>query len=212
MTGQKTGITPHETKSVWCVTTKLGSWTMKQGVTPVLTGNSAYASIYGAGPDKFALMTGMVDGFGDPDIAQAQAFLKSMDDMYPGPGRFTKAVIKQGNKRFREEGAAYVRSPLTGRRVVAEPGRFYALVNYIIQMMAGEILKMKIVEADAAGLGQYMVMPVHDEIDLDVPTADLPGVVDTLHEVFNDSDLLTVPVTASVETGPNWGEVKEWTG
>jgi DNA polymerase-1 len=80
-------------------------------------------------------------------------------------------------------------------------------VNYDIQGTAGEILKMKIVEADQAGLGPYMTIPVHDEIDFDIPNDELDDVMRTIHLVMNDDKLLTVPITSSIETGQRWGEV-----
>jgi DNA polymerase-1 len=169
--------------------------------------NAAYADIYGAGPDKFAVTANIMlpDGI-TPDVDTARAFMRRMHDLYPGPPAFSKKVMNAGNQRYRDEGVAYVRSPLTGRRLVADRGKFYALVNYLIQGMAGELLKMKILEADAAGLGQYMVLAVHDEVDFDVPTGQVDEVVATLREIFNDDDVLSVPVSAGIETGPSWGE------
>jgi DNA polymerase I len=172
--------------------------------------NAAYADIYGAGPEKFAITAGMLNGWGDPDVDAAREFLSQMHEKFPGPPRFSRKVIQQANVRFKTEGQAYVRSPLTGRKLVADPGKFYALVNYLIQGMAGELLKMKIRDASAAGLDPYMVLAVHDEIDLDVPKHEADDVIDTLHEIFNDTEILApVPVSASVEMGPNWGQVKE---
>ncbi len=171
--------------------------------------NAAYADIYGAGPDKFAITAGLKTPEGEWDVEGAAGFMRKMHSKYPGPPRFTKKVIKKANDRFNREGSAYVRSPLTGRKMVADPGKFYALVNYEIQMMAGELLKMKINEADAAGLGQYMVLAVHDEIDLDVPRSEVENVTEILRDVFNDDRVISVPVTASIEVGPNWGELKE---
>jgi DNA polymerase I len=171
--------------------------------------NAAYADIYGAGPEKFAITAGLLNGFGDPDVDRARDFMINMHDTYPGPPKFSKRVIKEANVRYRNEGQAYVRSPLTGRKLVADRGKFYALVNYLIQGMAGELLKMKIVEADAAGLSQYMVLAVHDEIDLDVPVSQAENVINTLQDVFNDQEILWVPVTAGIEVGPSWGQVQD---
>jgi DNA polymerase-1 len=171
--------------------------------------NAAYADIYGAGPDKFAIMTGMVNEWGDPDVDRARQFMKDVHDLYPGPPRFAKKVMAQANARFKNEGEAYVRSPLTGRKLVADRGRFFALVNYLIQGMAGELLKMKIRDASASGLDPFMVLAVHDEIDLDVPIDQADDVIDTLNDIFNDHETLSVPITASVEVGDSWGTVKE---
>jgi DNA polymerase I len=59
---------------------------------------------------------------------------------------------------------------------------------------------------DRAGLGSYMLFPVHDEIDLEVPNHELDGVLTTLKDVVNDDRLLDVPLTWSAEVGPNWGD------
>jgi DNA polymerase-1 len=171
--------------------------------------NAAYANVYGAGPDKFAVTAGLVNGFGDPDVDRAREFMISMNKSFPGPQNFSRKVIREANIRYRNEGEAYVRSPLTGRKLVADTGKFYALVNYLIQGMAGELLKMKIVEADAAGLSQFMVLAVHDEIDLDVPVDRADEVIEILRDVFNDEKILRVPVTAGIEVGRSWGEVED---
>ena len=74
--------------------------------------------------------------------------------------------------------------------------------------MAGAILKLKIVQADQAGLGKYMLYPVHDEIDLDVPKDELPDVLEVVRTTMCDDTLLSVPITWSADIGPNWGDVK----
>jgi DNA polymerase-1 len=54
-----------------------------------------------------------------------------------------------------------------------------------------------------------MVLPVHDEIDMDVPTDELDDVMATLRDVMNDADLLTVPITATMSVGDRWGDVRD---
>ena len=69
---------------------------------------------------------------------------------------------------------------------------------------------MKIIEADAAGLGQWFVIPVHDELILDVPPEHVEEAAHVLQKVMNDSSLLTVPITASLSHGERWGSKKDW--
>lgn len=164
--------------------------------------NGGYAKIYGAGIDTFARTAGAT-------IEAAADFMNKFDALYPGVPAFTRTVERVARQRLNAEGETYVRSPLTGRKHVADQGREYALVNYLIQGMAGEILKMKIVEADAAGLDRYMIFPVHDEIDLDVPEEDVPDVLATLRDVMNDDKLLSVPITWSPAVGDRWGNAKD---
>lgn len=170
-----------------------------------LVKNGGYAKIYGAGLAKFSKTAGVTQDVG-------RAFLQRFDEMYPGGRNLAGSVERLSKERLISEGSAYVRSPITGRRHTADPGHEYALVNYMIQGMAAEIFKMKILELDAAGLGRFMVVPVHDEIMLDVPREHVPAVVNTLHKVMNDDSLLSVPISASASYGKRWGEKRDWTG
>lgn len=168
-----------------------------------LVKNGVYALMYGAGTDKFSKTAGV-------PFDEASTFMRRFGQLYPGVPTWIRQVERLAQGRFDQEGEGYVRSPLTGRRHVADAGRLYTLVNYLIQGTAGEILKLKMVEADQAGLDRFMTLPVHDEIDLDVPTDQLDDVVATLRDVMNDSRLLRVPVTASIEVGERWGSVHDY--
>jgi DNA polymerase-1 len=112
--------------------------------------------------------------------------------------------------RRNQEGDANVRSPLTNRKHVADQRRMNALVNYLIQGTAAEVLKMKGVELDNAGLGDYLVLPVHDEYIADVPEAVVRETYGTLMEIMNDDGMFTVPITASVSTGKRWGSKEDY--
>lgn len=164
--------------------------------------NGGYAKIYGAGNEKFAKTAGTSE-------ADAAEFMSDFDTNFPGIATFVRSVERVAKQRLHEEGEAYVRSPMTGRKHVADARKEYALVNYLIQGMAGEVLKMKIVEADAAGLDEFMIFPVHDEVDLDVPIDQVPQVLETLDDVMNDSSMLSVPITWTPAVGARWGDAKD---
>lgn len=170
-----------------------------------LVKNGGYAKIYGAGLVKFAATAGV-------PIDVARTFLHRFDEMYPGGRTLANTVQRIAQERGISDGQPFVRSPLTGRRQIADHGKEYALTNYMLQGMAAEIFKMKLLELDAAGLGEWMVVPVHDEIVLDVPGEHLDDVVHVLKQVMNDHNLLSVPVSASVSYGKRWGEKQAWPG
>lgn len=165
-----------------------------------LVKNGGYAKIYGAGIPKFAETAGVSE-------SDASSFMRRFDTSYPDVPRWIRSVETDARRRLEEEGEAYIRSPLTNRKHVADAGKLYVLVNYALQGMAGEIMKMKIVGLDNAGLGDYLLFPVHDEQDLSVPNEDLDDAIATLNDVMYDDKLLSVPITASVDVGPNWGDV-----
>lgn len=162
------------------------------------TKNATYARIYGAGPEKFAKTAGIA-------LEQAHAIFGRLSQVYPGIDYFFRKIINLGEQRAREEGQAYIRSPLTRRRHVADKDKVYALVNYLIQGTAAEILKQKDIELFKAGVGQYMVLNVHDEVILDVPADELDDVRHTVEGVMNDYVSFSVPLTAGSEVSYRWG-------
>lgn len=168
-----------------------------------ITKNAGYSKIYGAGIRKFAITAGVSE-------EQAREFLHRFDTLYPGVKRFQDEIINLAMKRKTETGDAFARSPMTGRRFVADSGKEYALVNFIVQGTAAEILKMKLLELDAAGLGEFMMAPVHDEVICDVPPDRVDEVARTLHVTMNDSKLLNVPLEAAVSTGTSWGSKSDY--
>lgn len=167
-----------------------------------LVKNGGYAKIYGAGIPKFAETANV-------DEPTAYAFMQRFDATFPDVPRWIRQVERDALERLNDEGEAYVRSPLTNRKHVADAGKLYVLVNYVCQGTAGEIMKRKIVELDQAGLGPHMLFPVHDEQDLSVPRDDLDDVKQVVRDVMHDDELLSVPIAASIDCGPNWGDVSD---
>ncbi len=176
---------------------------IKQDPRRQVTKNAGYATIYGAGIEKFAITAGV-------SIEQARLVRTRWDQLYPGTHKFQNDIINLAISRRELEGLPYVRCPITGRKQVADPGKEYALVNYLIQGAAAAIFKQKLLALDEAGLGQWMVVPVHDEIVLDVPNEHVYDTVHTLDAIMNDNETLSVPLTASVSSGQTWGDKTDW--
>lgn len=167
-----------------------------------VTKNAGYAKAYYAGVATFAWTAGITE-------SEARAFLEQFDALYPGANQYHENTLREARQNMVNEGVAYVRSELTSRKYVADPGKEYALINHKIQGMAAEIFKWKILELNAAGLGKYMILPVHDEIIFDVPKSEEYEVIQTIREVMNDNRMLTVPITAGIAHGSRWGEKVE---
>jgi len=204
MTNQRASLEYESTGQVWCVTTDLGTWTMKQehDNVPVLTGNTVYGKLYGAGVEKMALtagvptevMKGVVDGF---------------DVNYPGVKQLQRNIEEAGTTRLNTEGQGYV-STRTGRRLPCDPDRVYSLTNYLIQGSASEIFKQNLVRLDQADLTEYLIVPVHDEIVLEASREEAAEIMEIVKECMTTRDGWAVPLTAGV-SGPfnNWGEAYE---
>lgn len=166
--------------------------------------NVGYAKIYGAGIEKLALTAGISQ-------SETRETLAGFDSQFIGVKRYQDETSRLALERRAETGTAYAECPLTGRRHPSDKGKEYSLVNYVIQGAAAALFKMKLIELDMAGIGQWMVAPVHDEVILDVPNEHVPGVVDILMKVMNDYVILgDVPVEAEVSFGQRWGEKHGW--
>jgi DNA polymerase-1 len=168
-----------------------------------ITKNSGYAKIYGAGLAKFAATAGIT-------IEHASAVMTEFDRLFPRGVAHSNGVMRAARETRLEEGVGYVTSPITDRRFTIDEGKEFALVNHQIQGAAAELFKMKLIQLDDAGLGDWLIVPVHDEIISDVPNDDVHDAVHVLQKVMNDDQLLSVPVSASVSHGPSWGDKSDW--
>lgn len=164
-----------------------------------LVKNGMYAKVYGSGTEKFAATVGIPEG-------EAKLFMAKLDQTFPGLRTFSDNVTRTAAMRGVREGTEYIRTP-TGRRLVAPEGRAYALVNAAIQGTAADIFKQAIVELDAAGLAEYLVMPVHDELILSVPETLVDEVEAGLRTVMERDDF-RVPLAVDSHHGYRWGDLK----
>jgi len=199
MTNQRASLEYVTNDYVWCVTTELGTWTMRQDEKiPVLTGNTVYGRLYGAGVAKQALTAGVPK-------ENMQAVSDSFDANYPGMAMFQKQVNDVGQQRYRNEGEGYVHT-WTGRRLPCDDDRTYTLVNYLVQGGAAEVFKSNLVKLDAADLTDYLIVPVHDEIVLQAPRENAEEIKRIVKECMTTTEGWAVPLTADVD-GPleNWG-------
>lgn len=175
-----------------------------------MTKNGSYSWVYGAGDKKFSATAGV-------PLATGAAFMAKLKDRYPGMDTFKRQVENIANERFRAEGRPYVLSPLTRQPYyLKRDDKIYALVNYLIQGFAASVLKMKTVELDDAGVGDFLTLLVHDEVIGDIPKGMVSELSSTIKGIMNDDVLLApTPVTASLSLAERWGskmKEEEWRG
>lgn len=168
-----------------------------------LTKGVVYGKLYGAGPETMAHTAHV-------DLVRMIEVVNQFDHNYPGVQRFQKMIEQISNKREREEGQAWIRTP-NGRRLPAEKGKGYTLVNFLIQGHAAEILKRKLVELDAAGFGDNMLIPIHDEIIFEFPKEDVDNdLLKSIEMTMSDYDNYLVPIEAEPEVIEGaWGSAYE---
>jgi DNA polymerase-1 len=172
---------------------------MKSDKRRGLVKNTLYGKAYGAGIGKMAESAGV-------PYSQMEPVVHAVDARYPGIKQFMKSIEDVGMKRLRSEGQGYVITPY-GRKLPCDDDKVYALTNYLHQGHAAEIFKRSLVDLDMAGVADYMVLPVHDEILLDVPDDLVDEIMISVPKVMSNMADYAVPLTADAE-GPfdNWGE------
>jgi DNA polymerase-1 len=162
--------------------------------------NGIYATLYGAGIPKIAMTAGV-------PVEAMEAVMESFHNRFPGIRKLQKDVEQVAKHRGDTEGRPYVITP-TGRKMPGDVGNEYALINYMIQSHAAEILKRGILDLELAGLGPYLRLPVHDELVLEVPIEERDSVLHTLKTTLDNvgKDYL-VPLTWGPDVMENrWGD------
>ena len=162
--------------------------------------NVIYGRLYGSGVRK------MADTAGVP-FETMQEVSNALDAQYPGINAYQKTMESAIKARMAVEGTPYIKTVITGRRIPVEEDRIYSGLNYTIQSSAAESFKQNLIRLDAAGLGENLVVPVHDEILVSVPENQVEEAKQILRENMTTIDDWAVPLTADVE-GPflRWGD------
>lgn len=161
--------------------------------------NANFAKAFVAGAEKFAWTAGM-------EIEEAKEFLAFYDEEFPGVKSFQKRVERVGRDREQSYGRAYVKSPI-GRIHFSEKDKLYTLVNSLIQGTAADCFKQSLVDLDNSGFGEFLILPVHDEIDMELPTESAQEMLADISKIMTQEQW-AAPLTVSASTGANWGEAK----
>ena len=156
-----------------------------------LTKNTTYGKIYGAGAPKMAQIAKV-------PLPVMEAVVNAFDTQFPGVRRLQREINATANQRLQAEGVAYINTPM-GRKLIADDSKEYTLTNYLIQSHAAEILKKALVTLDAAGLGEYMILPVHDEIVFDIPSDAVEEALPIIRDSMSNLTDYAVPITATPE-------------
>lgn len=150
-----------------------------------LTKNTVYGSLYSAGVETMARTAGV-------SVAQMDPVKKAFDERFPGLPRYSNQLVRES----RQNDPPSIRGPL-GRLLIADRGRETTqILNAQIQSHAAELMKQFLTRIDAAGLGDAMVLVVHDEALLEVPVEDAKEVLRTVTEAMTERHAYRVPLTA----------------
>ena len=162
--------------------------------------NAAFALIYGAGVPQFSRTARISEEAG-------QAFMDRYAELFPRVARFMEEQISAVRGRVPARGKNGWIELRWGRTIPVPRDEAYKATNYRIQGSCAQVLKRKIVEMDNAGLGEYLRLPVHDQVIMEAPDDEVEFVRHTLNEVMPDRHSFRVTLTATAEVARSWGEM-----
>lgn len=154
----------------------------------------AFGKVYGGGADTIQRQTGA-------PMDEVRSALAAYDRVYPE----VKRASNRWQREARQSGMVYLSA--TGRRLPLDRDRTYAVVNYACQSAARDCLGQAMLNMEAAGLLDYMRLPIHDEILASVPEAESADIAREIEKCMS-FDLFGVPIEAEAEVGGrSWGSL-----
>ncbi len=163
-----------------------------------------FGLLYGMGPSRLARETGIT-------LPEARAFIERYFESFPAVRGWIDGVLEAarekgyvetlaGRRRFLPD----IRSENNGLRVAAEN----AAVNTPVQGTAADIIKRAMIDLEArlvaSSLAGRMLLQVHDELVLEVPTSELDETRELVRACMQGAADLAVPLAVDFGHGPNW--------
>lgn len=165
-----------------------------------ITKNMVYCYLFGGGLEKMALTAGV-------SVEQMKPIRDDFMESFPGLGALSRHTMWEAQNELASSGSAAIRTAL-GKRIPVDKKRLYAGLNYKIQGTAAEIFKRGLLDLDAVGLGEYLCLPVHDEVILEVPATEAQDVANLVSETLTDRTSYAVPFTWGADVLPDrWAKV-----
>ncbi len=157
--------------------------------------NTFYGSAYGAGVAKMA-QTARVS------VEDMRAVSDAVFKRFSGMKRYMKVCENEAKNNNN-----WVTTPY-GRNIWVDPDFSYKALNAKVQAFAGDIFKQTMVNLGQAGLTEFMVCPVHDEVVFSIPEDQLEDVTRIIATTMPYRGL-SVSVPAEPSAGcKTWAECK----
>ena len=158
-----------------------------------------FGKVYGGGATTIQRQTGA-------PMDNVREAIAAYDDTYPGIKKYGQRLMRRA-----EFGKREVITP-AGRHLPLDKDRLYSATNYVVQSTARDLLAQAIVDLFDAGLGDYLLIPVHDEIVAQAPAAQAEEVVREIGRVMDGEfspygdRAQGVPIVSDPEVyGSSWG-------
>lgn len=165
------------------------------------------AFTYGAGVDTLSMASGLPPGDVERFLMKLFVEFPTVRDMtgdHAIGGNYPGRPALLAEERQAATGLAYVRTR-GGRRFSMPEGEYYKAINGLMQGTGADVLKAALVRLDLAGLADFIVVPVHDEVVFSIPKGHSEIATEAARCLEDRS--WEIPLTVDV-TGPlrHWGE------
>jgi DNA polymerase I len=151
-----------------------------------------FGKVYGGGAATISRQTGT-----DEDAVREA--LKAYDRTFPGIRRYSTQLVNTA-----KAGCMEVITPI-GRRLPLDEDRLYAATNYMVQSTARDLLAKAVVKVFEAGLGDYIMLPVHDELLGQAPEQDAYDIIHEIGRIMETTFQGVAITTEAKVVGPSWG-------
>ena len=159
----------------------------------------AFGPVYGGGAATLSRQTGT-------PIDQVKVAIKAFGAAYPGVSRYSRN-LQSGAEKTRKVTTA------SGRLLPLDADRLYAATNYVVQSTARDCLAQAIVNMYDSGFGDYMLMPIHDEMLAQAPIAEVKNIMKNMKEEMERFDFMGIPLDADGEIiGSTWANAYGFEG
>lgn len=151
-----------------------------------------FGKVYGGGATTLVRQTGA-------PLAEVKTAIATYDQKFPGIKRFGRQLQTRAQFGKREVVTE------TGRHLPLDRDRLYAATNYVCQSLARDVLAQAIVDLFDQGLGDHLLLPVHDELVAQAPKEDAEEIARLIGQTMT-REFKGVPVSSTGEVaGPSWG-------
>jgi DNA polymerase-1 len=165
-----------------------------------------FGILYGMGPQRLGREIGV-------PLKEAKAFIGRYFERFPGVHAFVEQTLAAARQSGEVRTLFGRRRPVPGLGSSSQMERAAAeriAVNTPVQGTAADLIKRAMLAVDRGlregGLSARLILQVHDELVLEVPTAEIGPVATLVRAAMLGAAELAVPLQVDLRTGHSWAE------